>query len=631
MNRRLAAILIADIVGYSRLSQIDEEGTRRRWQQDLETIFAPSIAQHHGRLVKTMGDALLVEYPSVVDAVRSAVAIQRAKAAILDTAPAELRIQLRIGINLGDVIVEGDDIHGEGVNIAHRLQTLAEPGGIAVSGMTYEQVKYRADIGYAFIGEQQVKGIAEPIRVYRVMLDPRDIGKTVTAAAPRSRSWLHPMAAGVLALVAAGGLMWLQPWHLLRDAADRMDQASPPTDKPSIAVLPFDSLSSDASQEYFADGLTDDIITDLSKFSGLFVVARNSSFSFKGMTLPIPEIAQKLGVRYVLDGSVRHAGEEVRINARLTDGRTDGQVWADRYDGSEADIFALQDKVSNGVADALSIVINSSEQAALAAPETQVPVAYDAFLQGWHHREQTNPTDFAKAIPYFENAVRLDPNYSRAYAALALIYLRSYQRGWTRQLNLSDDEALRLTREYLAKAAARPTSTSHQVAGLLAISSNDLDGALNEFDQAVALDAADSWSLAYTSLVQILKGDVDAAASAIDGAMRLDPIAPPLFHYYKGLVLYTKEDYAAAAKELETATARNPGDQMPFLLLAAAYGQLDRKAEAAVAIDRFNDLEAAYGTEPASIQLVAKRLRFRNAADSDRLYQGLRLAGVPDS
>ena len=243
MMRKLAAIMIADVVGYSRLSQIDEEETRRHLLADLQSIFDPAIAEHHGRLVKTMGDGILVEFPSVVDAVRCAVAIQRAKAATVQDLPPDRQIVFRIGINLGDIVIEGDDIHGEGVNIAHRVQTLAEPGGIAVSGVTYDQVKYRADIGYAYIGEQPVKNIAEPIRIYRVLLGAGDIGKTIATKLRQGTSWRKPvLAASLIVVVAASSVAWLQPWRYFGSANDVSAVEAPPSDKPTIAVLPFDNL-----------------------------------------------------------------------------------------------------------------------------------------------------------------------------------------------------------------------------------------------------------------------------------------------------------------------------------------------------------------------------------------------------
>jgi TolB-like protein/class 3 adenylate cyclase/Flp pilus assembly protein TadD len=631
MSRRLAAILIADIVGYSRLSQIDEEGTRARFVGELKSIFDPYITAHHGRLVKTMGDALLIEFPSAVDAVRCAVAIQRAKLAAANEEPAGLGLQYRIGINLGDVVIEGDDIHGEGVNIAARLQTLAEPGGIAVSGVTFDQVKYRADIGYAYLGEQQVKNIAEPIRVYRVLLDPSDVGKTIAPAPAKSAGWKTGVviAAGIAAVAAAIGIAVTAPWQLLEDTATTLP--SPPSDRPAIAVLPFESLSSDPTQAYFADGLTDDIITDLSRLSGLFVVARNSSFALKDLKLPVREVAERLGVRYILDGSVRYAGDEVRINAQLTDTGTDAELWADRYDGTTADVFALQDKVSRSVVSALSVELSDSEHSALTEAETNAPTAYNEFLRGWHHRERTSPAEFVKAIPHFENAIRLDPGYGRAYAALALVYLRSYQRGWAKQLGLTDEEALARAKSYSEQADSYPSAIAHQVSGLLAITENSLTQGIQQFEKAISLDPGDSWNFAYLSLAESLMGNSERALASIDAALRLDPIAPPLFHYYRALALFGEQDYPAAAENAKIATDKNPDDQVPFLLLAASLGQMGRVDEAGSALERYDELVTKYGGRIATASSLDGLLKFQRVEDRDRLLDGLRKAGLPES
>ena len=354
MERRLAAVLIADVVGYGRLSQIDEEGTRARFQADLREVFEPKIAACRGRLIKTMGDGILVEFPSVVDALRCAVEIQQEKARRNAAAPPEQRLDFRIGVNLGDIIVEGDDIHGDGVNIADRLQALAEPGGVAISGTAYDQVKAKLPVGYASLGEQKVKSIAEPVRVYRVLMDPKDVGRTVRSKAALLRRTWPAIAAGLLliALLAAVGV-WLRPWMPLPQSSG--------TER-SIAVLPFKNLSDDAAQEYLADGITEDLTTDLARIPGLFVTSRNAAFTYKGKDVNPSEVAAELGVRHILEGSIRRVGDDLRINAQLIDAESGGHLWAERFDGTFADVITLQDRVLTDIAAAMELQFSPNQK-----------------------------------------------------------------------------------------------------------------------------------------------------------------------------------------------------------------------------------------------------------------------------
>jgi TolB-like protein/class 3 adenylate cyclase/Tfp pilus assembly protein PilF len=630
MERRLAAVLIADVVGYGRLSQVDEEGTRARFQADVHDIIAPRITEHHGRLVKTMGDGLLVEFRSVVDAVRCAIDIQRAKTERNADLGVDHRLTFRIGINLGDVIVEGDDIHGDGVNIADRLQGLAEPGGIAISGTAYDQVQDKLAVGYADLGEQQVKSIAKPIRAYRVLIDPDAVGKIIHAAEKRSRSWHWPALAVAVLLALAGTAAWLRPWEPRIEAASVERMALPLPDKPSLVVLPFANMSDDPKQDYFADGMTDDLITELSKVSGLFVIARNSSFTYKGKPVKIAQVAEELGVRYVLEGSVQRAGDRVRINAQLIDALNGSNVWADRFDGSLADIFALQDEVTRSSANALAIRLTSPQEASIVQKETSVPLAYDAFLRGWDHYRRTTPEDYAKAVPHFEKAISLDPEYNRAYAALAIVYVRSFGRGWSSSLGLSAFEALARGRQYLRKAMEKPSALARQAAGYNLVAGRLFKQALVEFKEAIALDPGDSWSYAFAAFALTSDGRADEAMSFIRTAMRLDPHPPPLFLYYLGVTQLGLGQFEDAASNLESAARFNPDDQFTFTALATTYAHLGRKQDAAAAINRYNELEVAQGGVP----LTLSDCSFCGPVENRpylKLEAGLRLAGVPEN
>jgi TolB-like protein/class 3 adenylate cyclase len=416
VERKLAAILVADVVGYSRLTAVDEAGTHARLKALRRDFIEPAIAAHHGRIIKLMGDGALVEFASVVDAVRCAALIQRGMAERTAGLAEDERIQFRIGVNLGDVIIEGDDIYGDGVNIATRLEGLAEPGGIVVSGTAFDHAKHKIEAGFRFIGRQQVKNIPEPVRTYEVLLDPAAASTVIDEEReqlPRRR-WPIAVAVVVLVATAAGTVGWLRPWE--QPIAPGGILSSP--DKPSIAVLPFENLSADPEEEYFADGLTEDLITDLSKVSGLFVIARNSVLAYKDRAVDIREVARELGVRYVLEGSVRRAGDHVRINAQLNDSDTGGHLWADRFDRDVSDIFAVQDEVIRDIVAALAIQLSASEQQRLARLPTKNLEAYDYYLRA----EQAARTGFRpqlrEALRLYEKATALDATFAEAFALM---------------------------------------------------------------------------------------------------------------------------------------------------------------------------------------------------------------------
>jgi adenylate cyclase len=632
MERRLAAVLIADVVGYVRLSQADEEGTRARFQADLHEIFEPAIAVHHGRLVKTMGDALLVEFHSVVDAERCAVEVQRSKAESNAGVPEDKRLVYRIGINLGDVIVEGDDIHGDGVNIADRLQELADPGGITISGTAYDHVKTKVEVGYGYLGEQRVKHVAEPVRVYRVLLDPKESGKTIRAAERTRRHWRWPAAAAALvAAVAAGVAAWQRPWEPapVPQPPPTIAEAPPLPDKPSVAVLPFANLSDDPQQTYFADGMAEDLMTDLSRVTGLFVIARHSAFAYKGQDVDLKKVGRDLGVRYIVEGSVQRTGERVRINIQLIEAATMGHLWAERYDGSMADIFALQDRVTKSVVDALALKLTPGEEHALGQNETAVPQAYDEFLRGWEHYQRTTPADFVKAIPHFEQAIAIDPAYARANAALAMVYFRAYDQGWSGSLGITSDAAFRKARDYLELTKAHPTSTSHQVVANISRSRGWYADAAKEFQAAIALDPNDSWSYAYLSYSLLYAAKPTEAETQIETALRLDPHFPALFVFYRGLAQFQQNRMEEAAVTLKEAVRLNPDDTWPFAYLAASYAYLGRDKEAADAIAAFNAARVRQGGAPfVMLELSDDTPRYKPPPESP-LIRGLLRLGTP--
>jgi len=393
MKRRLAAIMATDVVGYSRLIRADEEGTIAALKALRADLINPKIDEYHGRIVKLMGDGMLVEFASVVDAVHAAVETQQAVVDHNSDVPADKRIELRIGINLGDVVIDGDDIQGDGINVAARLEGMAEPGGICVSGMVYEGVRDRIDVPFDDLGEQTLKNISRPIRVYRARMDGADTSARQQVATTASVRPSRPA-------------------------------------KPSVAVLPFENMSGDPEQEYFADGIAEDIITSLSKLSQLLVIARNSSFTYKGKAVKVQEIARDLGVRYLIEGSVRKAGNRVRITAQLIDCDTGGHLWAERFDRELTDIFAMQDEVTQEIVSAMAVKLTADQRERLKTKGTRNMEAYDYFLRGREQQRLQTLEGSARAEALLKRVIHLDPEYAPAYAYLSFTYLTDFVNQW---------------------------------------------------------------------------------------------------------------------------------------------------------------------------------------------------------
>ena len=625
LDQKLAAMLYADVAGYSRLTSEDEHGTHRTLTACLD-IFTQAIERNRGKVVHYAGDAVLAEFGAVADAVTCAVAVQRDLKARNHELPEERKLQFRIGINLGDVIVDRDDIYGDGVNVAARLETLADPGGICISRSVYEQVKSKLELGYEHLGEQRLKNIADPVEVYRLHLEPEAVGTDVGKKTTKSRR--STVVAVIILLVGVGAAVWLQPWAPDLETASVVDRtALPLPDKPSIAVLPFDDLSGDHEQEYFADGMTEDLITDLSKLSGLFVIARNSSFAYKGKSPDVREVSRELGVRYLLEGSVRRAGDEVRINAQLIDATTGGHLWAERYDGTLSDVFALQDEVTQQIVTALAVNLTAKEQSRRTNAQTDNPAAYDAFLQGWAHYIRQTPEAFAKAIPYFERAVSLDPNYGRAYAALASGYYFGRNRGWHEVLGLSHTELTRGAYESLQKALAHPTPLAYAVASNMDLQNGRHNEAIVAAERAIELDPNNPSGHIAMAHALIYIGNPEKAIVFVETAMRLDPHYPPAYLLTLAMARFGMEQFEDATALFERASNRSPELIGPGLV--AAYAHSDRTQEAAAVLERLKARQQErFPAYPLTIRDVMHFFPFKEDADAERLADGLRKAGL---
>ena len=657
--RKLAAILYTDVVGYSRLSGEDEYGTHRQLSACLDLI-SDTILHYSGRVVHYAGDAVLADFSTVTQALACAAAIQGKISEHNADLAEERKVRFRIGVNLGEVIVDRNDIYGEGVNVAARLESLAKPGGICISESVRTAVGKKLPFNFEFMGEQQVKNIAEPVRAYHAELEAgAELSEVVAVEVQVASKARRPaaMAAGVgaIAVIAvAAVLFWWQPWAM-RDQQDANAGANLPLpDKPSIAVLPFTNMSDDRAQEYFVDGMTEDLITDLSKISSLFVIARNSSFTYKGKSPNVRDVARDLGVNYVLEGSVRRAGDQVRINAQLIDAVSGGHLWAERYDGLLADVFSLQDKVTESIVAALAVTLTAREKELRGKAETQYVAAYDAFLRGWSHFRRDTPHDFYEAVPYFERAIKIDPNYGRPYAALAALYASAAERdmslgtsAWRISLGVSLGEAFEKEDEYLARALVEPSPLAYFVSSSRLSRQGQHDEAVAEATRAVELDSNDPIAHEAVASALIYAGRHAESLEPIDRAMRLDPLASHRYLYWLGLARFGMEDFSNAAPSLGQAVQENPNDVRSLIVLAAAYGHLGKSKEAAGAMERANELRSVAQRRAEESESVragidallggpytlndANLWYFEKSEDRERLRDGLKLAGVPEA
>ncbi|MBB4228168.1 adenylate/guanylate cyclase domain-containing protein [Rhizobium mongolense] len=626
MERRLAAILIADVAGYSRLSQIDEEGTRRCFQADMDDIFLPKITEHHGRLVKTMGDGLLVEFHSVVDALHCAMDVQREKALRKASGDGAMRLDFRIGVNLGDIIVEGDDIQGDGVNIADRIQALAEPGGIAISGTTYDQVNTKLDVGYTSLGRQKVKGIVEPIRVYRVVLDPNK-----ARILPRSVKGLLRMPAGRAAaiavlLFAAATAYWWQPWELGLTPTLVERFAYPLPDKPSVAVLPFINVSGDTEQDHLAQGLTDDLITELSKVSGLFVIARHSVLAVQNGAGKIQDVAAELGVHYVLEGTLQRAGPRLRINVKLIDALSGLSVWAERYDRQYADLFAIQDDVTGKIISALAVELSDGERTQLERIPSDNLEAYDYYMRAEQEGLAYSDVEtYRRTLSYYQKAIDLDPNFADAHAGIARVAVDV----WRNDYNFLWSAAVARKIAYDAAGQALKldpdNARAHTVLALLQLVDGRAAEARDSANRAVQAQPNSAEAFGNLALILVHTGSHEEAVAEMEKALRLDPAPPSSFRLLAGIVFYTARDNRRAIPLIEAARDALPNAEPAREYLTAAYayeGDRVRGAqEKAKLLELFPDANLTY---------YNYLYDYWREDDLEHHLAGLRAAGIPE-
>ena len=566
IKRHLKAIFSADVKGYSRLMGDDDESTVSTITK-YRKIISDLIDKHEGRVVDSPGDNILAEFGSTLNAVNSAIEIQHHLKTENGKQPDSRRMDFRIGINLGDIIHKRDRIYGDGVNVAARIESLADPGGICISRGVYDQVKKKVRQGFEYLGEHAVKNIAEPVRIYRVLLAKEDEGRVIGEPAVRSTKMGKPATVAVsMLLVASILLLWMYyPRPTDERLASEAQTATPLSEKASIAVLPFDNMSDDPQQEYFSDGISEDIITDLSKISGLIVIARNSSFTYKGKSLNAQQIGQDLRVRYLLEGSVRKAGGQVRINAQLIDATSGHHLWAERYDGDMSDIFALQDKITRKIISALALKLTSSEQKAIIDKGTDNIQAYDEFLKGWQGYRLLTKAGFAEAKTHLEKAVELDPDFARAYAALAVLYWKAVKLAapeLRQGLGVTNRQELVAVKAkpqlLLKKGMKKPTALAHGLMSQFYLLRYQHDEALAEIERAVAMDPNDPDLYAWMSEILWLIGKDSEAIESAKMGLQLDPNNPAMYLRQLGKSYLPDGNLEKSMQALERAMRLNP-------------------------------------------------------------------------
>ncbi len=627
MERRLAAILAADVVGYSRLIRGDEAGVLAELKNHREQLIEPKVAAYRGRIVKLMGDGLLIEFPSAVEAVRCAVEIQQMIGQLNVDIPEEKRIAYRVGINIGDIVVERHDIFGDGVNLAARLEGLAEPNGICLARNVFNEVKDKLDLTIEDMGEHDVKNIDEPLAVYRVVLDDKAAALSTPAARrsarQRDRRWIVASAVGFA--LAIGGVLWWQPWEPNVEPAQVEKVVQPLPEKLSIAVLPFENMSADPEQEYLADGMTEDLITDLARISGLLVIARNSTFVYKGRSVDVREVAEQLNVHFVVEGSVRKAGGRIRINAQLIDAETGTHVWADRYDRELTDVFDLQDEVRGRIVAALQVKLTPAEEERLANHLTDNPEAYDAYLRAQQQESFFNKEANQESLRLFERALELDPAFVAAMGKLATGHTVAAETGWS----TDPANSMALARSLAEKAVEMDDSSpeAHWAVARVFSRPEIFDGgrAVASLQKAIALDPNYADGHAMLANMMHFMGRAEEGLGHIEAAMRLNPHFPFWYYFVLGANQFMLTRYEAAVESFQKSIERNANWRPNHRYLVAAFGHLGMTDEAEWEMEELR----ALGFEPTLVNWEA-RTQIHDPAYRARYFDGLRKAGVPE-
>jgi adenylate cyclase len=620
-KRKLTTIFSADVVGYSRLMEDNEEATIQTLNTHRNSMSS-IIQQHRGRVVDMTGDNLMAEFSSVVDAVKCAVETQKEMGERNADLPENQRMLFRIGINLGDIVEEDNRIYGDGVNIAARLEGLAEGGGICISGTAYDQLKNKLELGYEYLGEHSVKNIAAPVRAYKILMEPEAAGKVI-GEKRKTKRWMAVVVAVVILIGFAG-------WYLYIEQSKRVEPASvekmafPLPDKPSIAVLPFDNLSGDSEQEYFSDGITEQIITSLSKVPYIFVIARNSTFAYKGKPAKIQQIAEELAVRYVLEGSVQRSGDRVRITVQLIDATTGHHLWAENYDRNLTDIFALQDEIALKIMAEVQVEIGEADWGRFSSIKTTNLKAYEKYLKGKEHMFRRTPAGTLEARRLAQEAIDLDPEYGGAYILLGFTHLDDI---W---FNRTKDRAqsLQTAEQYAQKAidVSGQDSDTHRLFSMVFLLRNEHEKAFIEAQKAIELSpnsAEDHWWL---GVVLRFAGRYNEAILSLEKAIRLNPRAPIMYLNNLAYACAFSGQYEKAIQLWNRAIERNPDYRFAYGGLTYAYQMLGNETKARESAAEVLRIKPNYSVE----RDAGKANPFKDADLKKRYIDALRKAGLPD-
>jgi adenylate cyclase len=621
-KRKLAAILSADVIGYSRLMRDDEEATVRDIAAH-RVLISDIVQQHHGRVVDSPGDNILVEFASVVDAVNGAIKIQEEINRNNTEIPKDRRMEFRIGINLGDVIEEEERIYGDGVNIAARVEGLAAGGGIAISGTVYEHIKEKLSLGYHYLGEQDVKNISEPVRVYRLLTEPDNAGKLIGEEKPKSRNWLWVASGAIALIILVFGIfaLWNGYFRPSFEPASVEKMAFPLPEKPSIAVLPFDNLSGDPKQEYFSDGTTEQIITSISKIPAIFVIARKSSFAYKNKSIKVQQIAKELGVRYVLEGSIQRDKDQVRINAQLVDALSGKHIWAEDYDRKFEDIFAIQDEIAMDIMAALQIKLTVGTQADLKYDGTKNLEAYEKFLNARYHIFRRTKEDVRLGQQFAQEAIDIDPHYAAAYRMMGLLYLDEVWFGMTKSPAKSMEKAEQMAQKAISLRGYQ--APDYVLLSSINLLKKDFDEAIEYGEKAVELGPNNSSAHFFHGMALRFAGQYKEAISKFEKAIRLNPIKPLNYLNNLGWSYLLAKEYESAIVVFNEAIQSNPDYLFAYMGLSATYnlsGNEEKSHWAAENVLRVNP--------KFSLAAYEKRSPIKIAEDKKRIINAMRNAGL---